>query len=74
MLMQVALLVFLFLARLSFPRTKSVAPIIGSRYGEKGIKSIRKFKNMEKRVSNLFENLKNWTIASEKQNLTAAFQ
>ena len=29
---------------------------------------------MEKRVSNLFENLKNWTIAPEKQNLTAAFQ
>lgn len=47
--MQVTLLFFLFLARLSFPRTKSVAPIIGSRYGEKGIKSIRKFKKLDYR-------------------------
>ena len=50
MLLRVAVLVFLFLAKLRFPHTKSVAQIIRSRYGEKCMKSIRKFEKLDYRL------------------------
>lgn len=52
--MQVAVLDFLFLAKLRFPQTKSVTQIITSRYREKSIRSVRKFENcFRKAVQNL---------------------
>ena len=42
MFLRVAVLVFLFLARIFFPRKKPVAAIIRSRYGNKILKMVRK--------------------------------
>ena len=46
MFMRVAALVFLFLIRLRFPRSKSVAEVIRKRYGQNTVKKLRK---LEKR-------------------------
>ena len=41
------MLVFFFLARIRFPRTKSIAAIIGSRYGNKILKMVRKLEKLD---------------------------
>ena len=45
--MRVATLVFLFLARIRFPKTGSIASIIRRRYCEKLLKEVRKFENLD---------------------------
>ena len=45
--MRVATLVFLFLARIRFPKTESIASIIRRRYGEKLLKEVRKFEKLD---------------------------
>ena len=47
MLMRVATLVFLFCARIRFPKTESIASIIRGRYGEKLLKEVRKFEKLD---------------------------
>ena len=42
MLIQVAVFVFLFLARIRFPKSKSITEVIRSRYSENTVKRIRK--------------------------------
>ena len=42
MFLRVTVLVFLFLARIHFPRTKSIAAVIRSRYSDKVLKMARK--------------------------------
>ena len=41
------MLVFLFLARIPFPRTKSIAAIIRSRHGDKILKMVRKLEKLD---------------------------
>ena len=45
MIVKVLALVFLFILHISFPKVKSIAGIIGSRYGEAFVRKIHKFKN-----------------------------
>ena len=45
--MRVATLVFLFLARIRFPKTESIVSIICRRYGEKLLKEVRKFEKLD---------------------------
>ena len=47
MLLRVTVLVFLFLARIRFPRTKSIATIIQSTYDNKTLKMVRKLKELD---------------------------
>ena len=49
MFLRVAVLVFLFLflARIRFPRTKSIAAIIRSAYGDKILKMVRKLEKLD---------------------------
>ena len=46
MFLRVAVLVFLFLARICFPRTKSITATIRSRYGDKILKMIKKLEKL----------------------------
>ena len=41
------MLVLLFLARIRFPRTKSIAAVIRSRYGDKILKMVRKLEKFD---------------------------
>ena len=43
----VLLFLFLFLARIRFPRTKSIAAIIRSTYGDKILKMVRKLEKLD---------------------------
>ena len=47
MLIRVATLVFLFLARIRFPKTESIASIIRRRYGDKVVREVRKFEKLD---------------------------
>ena len=46
MFMRVAVLVFLFLARIRFPRNESIASIVRKRYSGEILKTIRKFEKV----------------------------
>ena len=41
------MLVFLFLERIRFPRTKSIVAIIRSRYGDKVLKMVKKLEKLD---------------------------
>ena len=47
MLIQVAVVMFLFLARVRFPKSKSIAEVIRSRYSENTVKIIRKLEKLD---------------------------
>ena len=47
MFIHVAVTVFLFLARVRFPKLKSIAEVIRSRYSENTVKRIRKFEKLD---------------------------
>ena len=47
MFLQLALLVFLFLAKIRFPRTKSIAAITRSRHCDKVLKMVRKLEKLD---------------------------
>ena len=47
MFIQVAVFVFLFLARVRFPKSKSIAEVIRSRYSENTVKRIRKLEKLD---------------------------
>ena len=47
MFMQVATLVFLFLARIRFPKTESIPSIIWRRYGDKVLREVRQFEKLD---------------------------
>ena len=47
MFIRVATLVFLFLARIRFPKTESIASVIRRRYGVKLLKEVRKFEKLD---------------------------
>ena len=48
--MRVAVIVFLFLARVRFPRSKSIAEVIRARYNENTVKRIRKLEKLDYRL------------------------
>ena len=50
MFMRVAALVFLFLIRLRFPHSKSVAEVIRKRYGQNTVKKLRKLEKLDYRL------------------------
>ena len=50
MFMRVAVIVFLFLARVRFPRSKSIAEAIRARYNENTVKRIRKLEKLDYRL------------------------
>ena len=50
MLMRVAAIVFLFLIRLRFPKSKSISDIIRGRYSQSTLKRIRKFEKLDFRL------------------------
>ena len=52
MLLRVTVLVFLFLARIRFPRKKSIATIIQSTYDNKTLKMVRKLKELNFKLRN----------------------
>ena len=45
--MRVATLVFLFLARIRFPKTESIPSIIRRRYGDKVLREVRQFEKLD---------------------------
>ena len=45
--MRVATLVFLFLARIRFPKTESIPSIIRRRYGDKVLREVRQFEKFD---------------------------
>ena len=47
MFMRVAALVFLFLARIRFPKTESIPSIIWRRYGDKVLREVRQFEKLD---------------------------
>ena len=47
MFIHVAVFVFLFLARVRFPKSKSIAEVIRSRYSENTVKRIRKLEKLD---------------------------
>ena len=47
MFMQVATLVFLFLARIRFPKTESIPSIIRRIYGDKVLIEVRQFEKLD---------------------------
>ena len=51
MFMRVAALVFLFLIRLRFPHSKSVAEVIRKRYGQNTVKKLRKLEKISRNFS-----------------------
>ena len=50
MLIHVAVFVFLFLARVWFPKSKSIVEVIRSRYSENTVKRIRKLEKLDYRL------------------------
>ena len=50
MFIHVAVSVFLFLARVRFPKSKSIAEVIRSRYSENTVKRIRKLEKLDYRL------------------------
>ena len=48
--MKVFGLVFLFIIRLRFPRSQSIADAIRKRYGDKALKNVRKFERLDYQV------------------------
>ena len=50
MVMKVFGLVFLFIIRLRFPRSQSIADVIRKRYGGKAFKNVRKFERLDYQV------------------------
>ena len=50
MLMRVAAIVFLFLIRLRFPKSKSISDILRRRYSQSTLKIIRKFEKLDYRL------------------------
>ena len=50
MFMGVAVIVFLFLARVRFPKSKFIAEVIQARYNENTVKRIRKLENSDYRL------------------------
>ena len=50
MFMHVAVIVFIFLARVRFPKSKSIAEVIRSRYSENIAKRIRTFEKLDYRL------------------------
>ena len=49
MILRICILVFLFLARLRFPSSKSIAKFIKDRYGASVLKLVRKFERTDLR-------------------------
>ena len=50
MLMGVAAIVFLFLIRLRFPKSKSISDILRKRYSQSTLKRMRKFEKLDYRL------------------------
>ena len=50
MFIHVAVIVFLFLARVRFPKSKSIVEVIRSRYSENTVKRIRKLEKLDYRL------------------------
>ena len=50
MFIHVAVIVFLFLARVRFPKSESIAEVIRSRYSENTVQRIRKLKKLDYRL------------------------
>ena len=50
MLMRVAAIVFLFLIRLRFPKSKPIPDILRKRYSQSTVKRIRKFEKLDYRI------------------------
>ena len=50
MFIQVAVIVFLVLTRVRFPKSKSIAEVIRSRYSENTVKRIRKLEKLDYRL------------------------
>ena len=50
MLRKVSGLVFLFIIRLRFPRSQSIADVIRKRYGDKVLKNVKKFERLDYQV------------------------
>ena len=58
MIVKVFSLVFLFIIRIRFPKGKSIADIIRSRYGEALVRKIRKFKKNDYKLRKRHMNLR----------------
>ena len=50
MFIRVAVIVFLFLARVRFPKSKSIADVTRARYNENTVKRIRKLEKLDYRL------------------------
>ena len=48
--MRVAAIIFLFLIRLQFPKSKSISDILHRKYGQSTLKRIRKFEKLDYRL------------------------
>ena len=72
MIVKVLSLVFLFIIRIRFPKGKSMADIIRSRYGEALVRKIRKFKKNDYKLRKGHMNLR-FLLECKKKNLIPSF-
>ena len=72
MFLWVAVLLLLFLTRIHFPRTKSMAAIIWSRYGNKILKMVRKLEESDFKLSKAKRDIK-FLCKCENNDMTPNF-
>ena len=72
MFMRVTVLVFLFLARIQFPRNESIASIIRKRYSGKISKTIRKFEKVDYKLRMAKLDI-NFLIKCQRENVIPNF-
>ena len=70
--MRVAVLVFLFLARIRFPRNESIASIVRKRYSEEILKTIRKFEKVDYKLRKAKLDI-NFLIKCQRENVIPNF-
>ena len=72
MFMRVAVLVFLFLARIRFPRNESIPSIVRRRYSGEILKTIRKFEKVDYKVRKAKLDI-NFLIKCQRENVIPNF-
>ena len=63
--MKVFGLVFLFIIRLRFPRSQSIADIIRKRYGNRALKNVRKFERLDYQVRKCQLDIEFWNTCHQ---------
>ena len=72
MFLRVALIIFLFLVRLHFPKHLSTVQVIGKRYGDDIVKKVKQFKKLDFKYGKTLLDL-DFLDVCLKNNITTKF-